>query len=459
MSRGNPETIAGADWRFSAVETRVVASGNFYVGRTSRCVAEAYLGSCVGVSLCDRKAGVGGLIHLLLSEPVSREDGELFPAKYASVGLPVFVEALEKSGASAERLVAQVAGGALVGEVSDVDLFLDIGGRTVAVVERFLHQRGIEVEQLETGGYFTCRMALDMNCWETRVEPLSSRYGESVERGVKVPVIDVEKVACGLMPIPQVALKILRMIDDQDYAFAEIADEVRCDQTISAKLINLCNSSFFGRGQRVESLERALTILGERNLVKFVVSTFVEQLYRIDTQGYSLCKGGLYRHAVGTARLAEKLASSCGHVAPDLAYTGGLLHDIGKVGLDQFVAVGSPLFYRQVLDGERSLVEVEREYLGEDHASFGYKLADLWQFPASLKEAIGYHHHPQAQVTNMKLVRLVFLADLIMSRFKVGKELERMNCDNLPQCLEQLGMDPRRLNEMVASLPAELPPF
>ena len=107
----------------------------------------------------DEEAGVGGLIHLLLPEPVC-EDSTYQPEKYASIGFPIFLKALYEKGASNEGLTAFIAGGALVGPVEARDLTLDIGGRTVETIMRHLNAEKIHIEKSETGGFFTCSLNL-----------------------------------------------------------------------------------------------------------------------------------------------------------------------------------------------------------------------------------------------------------------------------------------------------------
>jgi chemotaxis receptor (MCP) glutamine deamidase CheD len=138
-----------------------VAAGSFYVSHSEPLILQSFLGTCVGVALFDEEAQVGGLIHLLLPEPVSRT-GATQPEKYASTGFPLFLEALCKEGASKSRLKAFIAGGALVGPLKDCDLRLDIGGRTAETVLQYLKTEKIRVEKSETGGFFTCSMNLNM---------------------------------------------------------------------------------------------------------------------------------------------------------------------------------------------------------------------------------------------------------------------------------------------------------
>ena len=195
-----------------------------------------------------------------------------------------------------------------------------------------------------------------------------------------------------IQPIPQVALKILRLIDNEEYEIKALAEEIRKDQVISARTLKLCNSVAFAGSNKVESLDQALVFLGLRLLVKLVISVSVNEFFSYSGWGYSLCKGGLYHHAVGTAIIAEKLADYTGSAEPGLAYTAGLLHDIGKVVLDQSIASAYPLFYRKLFEEEKNFSEAEKEILGIDHTQVGSKLARKWSFPESLIDIIRHHH-------------------------------------------------------------------
>ncbi|MGD8881631.1 MAG: chemotaxis protein CheD, partial [Desulfobacterales bacterium] len=124
-----------------------IAAGSYRVDTIKPMILEAYLGTCVGVALHDPVAGVGGLIHLLLPEPISLEDVSQ-PEKYASTGFPLFLQALYEAGAAPENIRASIAGGALVGPIDDSDLELDIGGRTAERVMQFIADENIQVEQL-----------------------------------------------------------------------------------------------------------------------------------------------------------------------------------------------------------------------------------------------------------------------------------------------------------------------
>ena len=440
--------------RESFINTVIVDTGSFVVEKSSHHVLEAYLGTCVGVALYDSLTKVGGLLHLLLPEPVYSSPDDR-PARYAATGLPLFLDALIQAGAVKENLRGGVAGGALVGRLTTLDLDLDVGGRTAEVVERILKQENIPIRKWETGGYFSCKLSLNLADGEIQIAPIGQDRVEAGLDGIHFNTVDVLLHAQQLRPIPQIALKITRMIADQDYSFPDVAAVVRQDQTISAKVINLCNSPIYRRYSPVDSIDRALTVLGEKNLLKLVVSAALEKLFPEKERGYSLVRGGLFQHAVGVGRAAARLARFTGLAPEDVAYTAGLLHDLGKVALDQFIAAAAPFFYRRTQIDGANLLTVESELFGTNHAEIGGRLAQTWGLPESLTEAIAFHHYPEHAPHQPDLVHLVYFADLLMSRFKVGLELDNVGTGMIHQRLKAIGLGPAELPLLVDALPDE----
>jgi len=434
--------------------TRSVASGSFFLAPRRKEVLEAYLGSCIGVAVCDREAGVGGLGHFLLPEPTGM-DRLWQPESYAATGLPLLLEALEKEGASPRRMEACVAGGALVGPLSERDLELDIGGRTADVVERLLGKEGIPIRAQETGGFFTCRLSLNLETLQSRISPLGPEsLGDEPQAFIPPSRQDLERAMERVRPIPQIALKIIRMIRQQSYDMEDVAEATRSDQIISAKVIRLCNSARFG--MKTDAIDRALVMVGEKRLLQFILTAALDDFFPELETGYSVCKGGLYKHALGSAMTAEGLANFTGLVPSDIAYTAGLLHDIGKVVLDQYIAPAAPLFYRRTQLGGESLIDVEKETFGLSHDEAGGLLAERWSLPESLADAIHHHHVPEKSSVNPELTDHVYLADLLMSRFVAGQELERIDTKALRPRLERMGIRPEQFPVVVERMPRSI---
>lgn len=431
---------------------RIIPSGSWGTASRGEQAFEALLGACVGVTLVDREAGVGGLIHLLLPEPAAGGVQVWAGEKYASHGLPRFIAELEALGARPEGMSAALAGGALLGPLTEMDISLDIGGRTLAVAESILAGRGIPVVQSETGGYLSCRMALELDTLETHISPLFAPPAGPPEDFRRPSARDIDQAIGSVRPIPQIALKICRMLQAEDYSMAQVAGQVRQDQIISGRVLNLVNSPLVGLRSPVDSIDHALIILGERMLLKLVLSASLEPIFPETQGGYSLSKGGLFQHALAAGVLAEELARLDGAVPPALAYTAGLLHDIGKVALDQYVGQAMPLFYRHTLAQGEHLASVERRILGVTHAEAGGRLAEAWGLPETLRQVIMFHHYPEMSQDH-GLTNLVYLADLLLSRFRAGVELDLLNAENLAPRLKKAGLGAGALAKVIDHIP------
>ncbi len=422
-----------------------VGPGSFVIDRTGHKLFSAALGASVGVALYDEVAGVGGLIHFLLPEPVGRS-GSWHPEKYASAGLPFFIDRLLDAGASRERLKASVAGGTLFGRTDQEALHRNIGGRSAEVALAILQQQGIPVMQSETGGLLPLGLQLQTDTWQAAIAPLfvaDNNGSGSLEH--KPSAAEIDGVIERIKPIPQVALKVIRIFEKEEYSISEVATEVRRDQVIAARILRYANSVMVGPGRALESIDRALVFLGEKGMLEAVLSAAVEQFFGDHEGGYALMRGGLYRHALGVAHAARELARFTGWVEPAAAYTAGLLHDIGKIVLDAFVAETRPLFYRSTPDRHADYIALERELFGNDHQKTGQRLARSWNLPLPLVESIGCHHNPEAAQAHGRLVQIVCFADLLATCFMAGLEIERLDTERLQERLGGLGI---RLNQL-----------
>ena len=418
---------------------KYISSGQFFVSKKAPLNLQAILGTCVGLAIYDEKNEVGGLLHLLLPEPVSLNPGTQ-PERYASTGVPLFIKALMDSGAKKENMKAVLAGGALVGPINEQDLALDIGGQTAEITKDIINNNNIPIEESETGGVFTCSLSLNLSNFTVTINP-SEMIPNNEHDDISPPDRDaLEKSIENIMPIPQVALKVLRIINSDNYGTSKIAEEVKKDQVLSARTLKICNSALFGLRHRIESLEDALVLLGRNRFIQMVLSAAVKNYFNQSGLGYSICKGGLYHHAVGNAIITEKIAAHTGDVQPSLAYIAGLMHDIGKVVLDQYISSAYPYLYRKASDTSVSLLDIEKEIIGMDHTEIGAILAEKWDLPEIFIDTIQFHHNPEKARINPKLTHMVHIADVLMSRFHTGLEIEKLNTGGLKQSMNRIGL-------------------
>lgn len=294
-----------------------------------------------------------------------------------------------------------------------------------------------------------------MHSGQSLIVPTSPYPAEETDHALLPNPSQIANAIKHLRPIPQVALKLLRLIGETAYDIQLIADQVGKDQVLTAQTLRLCNSVMYARHSRIDSVDAALVMLGQDQFEKLVLSASLKGYFDQCGLGYSLCKGGLYHHGIGTATVAENIAHFTGRAHRSLAYTAGLIHDIGKVVLDQYIASTYPLFYR-CMQQEGSMLTVEKQVIGTDHTEVGWTLSQQWKLPESLCKAVSCHHEPELAQSHQALVHVVYLADLLMSRFHTGLELERLDTLKLAGRLKHLGLSTAQLPELIDLMPPSL---
>jgi putative nucleotidyltransferase with HDIG domain len=403
----------------------IVPSGSYVVEKRQPKLLEAYLGSCVGVTIVDRKQGVGGLYHILLPEP-PLPDTTYQREAYAASGLPMFFDEIIRKGADKSRLEAVVAGGAFIAPAVSEDFYMNVGGRTLMIVEEFLREKDIPIRYGETGGFFSCKITLNLQTMDTSVEPIGEKAAMvNPPSNLKISRYDILEVISRIQPIPQIALEILNMLSSGNYDMSLVADKVEKDQVITAKILGFCNSPYMRCPTPITSVERAVAFLGERRLLQIILSAYCHEVFHTKVGGYSMCRGGLFRHALITAQLSETIATAL-NLNEGEAYTAGLLHDIGKIVLDQYIFPFAPFFYRKALMEGADLKELERKYLGIDHAEAGKLLGEYWHLPAEIVEVIEKHEDVENFSKMSPVAKTVLIANMIASRFAVQNSLSSM---------------------------------
>jgi len=221
-----------------------------------------------------------------------------------------------------------------------------------------------------------------------------------------------------LPALPAVVGELLASFANEDADIAELTRRIACDQALASRLLRVANSSFYGLQTRVSTINEALVVLGFRAVRSMVVAMGISGVFRaaqcpgFETQAH-------IRHGVGVGLAARALALETRR-NPEIAFTGGILHDIGKLVLASCFAAqySQALAYREQHDCP--LVVAERDVLGLDHAEVGGLLADAWHFPPALRAALAEHHAPAAATADSP-ADLIHVADAIAHGLGLGQ--------------------------------------
>jgi putative nucleotidyltransferase with HDIG domain len=222
-----------------------------------------------------------------------------------------------------------------------------------------------------------------------------------------------------LPPLPEVAVRVVEIVNDPDFSTDHLVAVVRTDPTLTTRVLKLCNSSLFALSREVHTVADAIAYLGSRRLVKLVLAT-CSMVYFRALDGAAGDSETLWRHSLATGILAQHLGERSEIVAPGTAFTAGILHDIGKVVLAPFadrspgeLAAATAAKAGDFLAGERALT-------GFDHAVVGGMVADRWQLPVDLRRAIRHHHSAALIMRDNPLTAVVHVADVIADQLGCG---------------------------------------
>jgi len=192
-----------------------------------------------------------------------------------------------------------------------------------------------------------------------------------------------------LPPFPAIAQRVLALVSHEDVAIRELGDLVKMDPSFSAEVLRFANSALFGVRHEVKSVSQAIVLLGLDRVKTMATLVAVNRMIRSSVRVAALRK--VWVHSLVTALIAEEAARVTG-VAADTAYTAGLLHNLGTLGLMS----AYPEEYSRMLDVTQEfgfdLLQTERDLFDIDHCLAGCYLAQDWEFPDELAAAIAVHH-------------------------------------------------------------------
>ncbi|MGA1874053.1 MAG: HDOD domain-containing protein [bacterium] len=217
-----------------------------------------------------------------------------------------------------------------------------------------------------------------------------------------------------LPTLPSLALEVMMMAENPESSLADIALILQKDPAIASKILKIANSAFYGYSRQVTNLQNALLLLGLREVKTIVLGVSIVNLFKSSNSEVGYNHQLLWLHSAAVAQIARSLAFKASLFDLEQeAFTVGLIHDIGKIVLDQFRHHDFlKIIHLVQKEGNLTFLEAENRILGVNHAQIGGWLAQKWLFPSDLAEAIEYHHNPQESKHGHLLASLAHIADI-----------------------------------------------
>ncbi len=244
-------------------------------------------------------------------------------------------------------------------------------------------------------------------------------------------IFDLLKDCKELSSLPQVLAEVIRVTDNEDSSARDIAEVILKDPPLSARILRVVNSPYYGPARTISTVNQAVVTLGIRAVKALALSTSLYRLF--DTEAQVVDRVRFWRHSLEVAIACREIARACSYKPAEEAFVVGLMHDIGILIMESNFPDQFRHIWRLIESGE-ALVAQEEKTWGTNHARVAKFLLDQWKLPAFIGEAIAAHHddlNGDETLPQHRLGRIVNLGNRI-SKFRTC-QMPPMGADELAQ--------------------------
>ncbi len=251
------------------------------------------------------------------------------------------------------------------------------------------------------------------------------------------------------------ALKVLTLLRDHNSDAASFERAIRYDPVLTANILKMANSAYFGFNGKIGSIRQGVVFLGWKRLHQLLVASSVHAVMEQTVAGYELPKGALWRHSVATAVASEHLMRHSGAPVLEESFTAALLHDVGKLVISDFIVEQLHPIEALILEGV-PCEDAEREVLGIDHAEAGALVLQTWSFPEPLTNAVRWHHAPDESGSPSPVTDLVHVANVLCMKLGIGQSKNYLKYKVAENSFRRLGLDAAAVGDLANSIAEEV---
>lgn len=254
-----------------------------------------------------------------------------------------------------------------------------------------------------------------------------------------------------MKPLPMVVGQIINITENPKATIRDLEDVILKDQVLTTKILRVANSAYYTYNRKISTISQAAVLIGFKAIKGIAFASVLNKYMNVELKGYEMQQDDLWKQAQTCAIAAREISKRIKYRDQEEAYIAGLLHDVGKTVLSQYLEEEYGEIVKLVEEG-MSFDEAEAKVLGFSHTEIGGKVAEKWNLPKHLVDAIKFHHNPDSADDNIMMVNIVHVADAITMMIGIGMGADGMNYRMSERALEMLGLDEIGIQDLISTI-------
>ena len=222
-----------------------------------------------------------------------------------------------------------------------------------------------------------------------------------------------------LSTVPIVYAKLSEAINSPRSSVGYISTIIGQDASLTARLLRVVNSAFYGFPRKIDTISRAVLVVGTQQLRDLALATSVMKLFKKIPEKYVTMES-FWRHSVSCGVAARTIAGYCREPNVERFFVAGILHDIGKLIIYDRMPDKSDVILKRAMESNELVYKVEQDIIGFDHAAVGGALIKAWRLPSNLEEVVMSHHAPILSTRYLRDASIIHVADAIVHAMQLG---------------------------------------
>jgi len=261
-----------------------------------------------------------------------------------------------------------------------------------------------------------------------------------------------------LPTLPIVVTRIMQLVENPKTAAVEISKVVSLDPALTVKILKIVNSAYYGFPKQITTVTHAIMILGFEDVKNIAMGISVFDIFKAKGAASDVIfdRVAFWQHSIAVGACTKLLAKKLRYKNPEEAFICGLLHDIGKIILDQYFHDEFNKVMKLARDENLLFINAEKRMNDMDHAEIGRVVAKRWGLPQAIVECIANHHNPAGSETNVMLIALVHASDVFCKIQKIGNSGDMLVPQLQKAAWDQLKLQPTDLTKLYEELNEEV---